>query len=80
MQVKKIVLYGSYASGCAHDESDIDIAVIVDNIEGDYLEQSSRLFKLVRDIDVRIEPVLLNEASDKSGFIESIMKYGKEIN
>ncbi len=79
MQVKRIILYGSYASGCAHDESDIDIAVIVDSIEGDYLEQSSRLFELVRDIDVRIEPVLLNEASDKSGFIESIMKYGKEI-
>ena len=80
MRVKKILLYGSYARGCEHDNSDIDVAVIVDNLEGDYLELSSKLFELVSKIDVRIEPVLLNEASDKSGFIESIMKYGKEIN
>ena len=80
MRVKKILLYGSYALGCEHDNSDIDVAVIVDNLEGDYLELSSKLFELVGKIDVRIEPVLLNEASDKSGFIESIMKYGKEIN
>ncbi len=79
MQVKKIVLYGSYARETEHAGSDIDVAVIVDRIDGDYLELSARLFKLVRDVDVRIEPVLLNENSDKSGFIESIMKYGKEI-
>ena len=80
MEVKKIVLYGSYARETEHADSDIDVAVIVDRIDGDYLELSARLFELVRDVDVRIEPVLLNENSDKSGFIESIMKYGKEIN
>lgn len=80
LEVKKIVLYGSYARETEKAGSDIDIAVIVDRIDGDWLETSSRLFELVRDIDVRIEPVLLNENSDKSGFIESIMKYGKEIN
>lgn len=77
--VKRIVLYGSYARGCEKNNSDIDVAIIVDRIEGDYLELSARLFELVGKIDLRIEPVLLNENSDKSGFIESIMKYGKEI-
>jgi hypothetical protein len=52
---------------------------IVDRIDGDYLELSARLYELVGSIDIRIEPVLLNENSDKSGFIESIMKYGQEI-
>ena len=80
MRVKRILLYGSYARGCEHASSDIDVAVIVDNLEGNYLDLSSKLFELVDKIDVRIEPVLLNEATDKSGFIESIMKYGKEIN
>ncbi|HPJ40672.1 MAG TPA: nucleotidyltransferase domain-containing protein [Spirochaetota bacterium] len=79
MQVKKIILYGSYARESEHAGSDIDIAVIVDRIDGDYLELSTRLFELVRDVDIRIEPILLNENLDKSGFIESIMKYGKEI-
>ncbi len=80
MEVKKIVLYGSHARETEHADSDIDVAVIVDRIDGDYLELSARLFELVRDVDVRIEPVLLNENSDKGGFIESTMKYGKEIN
>jgi predicted nucleotidyltransferase len=79
LPVKRIVLYGSYARGCENSNSDIDVAVIVDRLDGDYLELSARLFELVGKIDVRIEPVLLNENSDKSGFIESIMKYGKEI-
>jgi len=79
MPVKKIILYGSYARESEHPGSDIDIAVIVDRIDGDYLELSAKLYEMVRDIDVRIEPVLLNENLDKSGFIESIMKYGKEI-
>ena len=79
MPVKKIILYGSYARESEHPGSDIDIAVIVDRIDGDYLELSVKLYEMVRDIDVRIEPVLLNENLDKSGFIESIMKYGREI-
>jgi len=79
LPVKRIVLYGSYARGCENSNSDIDVAVIVDRLDGDYLELSAWLFELVGKIDVRIEPVLLNENFDKSGFIESIMKYGKEI-
>lgn len=79
MPVKRIVLYGSYAKNSENSSSDIDIAVIVDKFNGDYLELSAKLFELVQKVDVRIEPILLNENSDASGFIESILKYGKEI-
>ena len=79
MPVKRIVLYGSYAKNSENSSSDIDIAVIVDKFNGDYLELSAKLFELVQKVDVRIEHILLNENSDTSGFIESILKYGKEI-
>lgn len=79
ISVKKIVLYGSYAKNSETTTSDIDIAVIVDSINGDYLDLSAQLFELADKVDVRIEPILLNENSDTSGFIESISKYGKEI-
>jgi predicted nucleotidyltransferase len=77
MQVKMIILYGSYARGTERMTSDIDIAVVVDKIAGNYLEQSAQLFQLIRGIDSRIEPVLLNPNEDKSGFLSSILKYGE---
>ncbi len=79
MPVKMIILYGSYARGSENVSSDIDVAVVVDNIENDYLEQSARLFHLVRGIDTRIEPVLLSSNEDRSGFLSSILKYGEII-
>lgn len=72
----KIVLFGSFAKGTSNDNSDIDIAVIVNTIEGDFLELSKKLNKLTRDIDNRIEPVLLQLGDDRSGFLSTILKTG----
>lgn len=72
----KIILFGSYAKGNNRDDSDIDIAVVVNDIQGDFLELSANLFGIVRSIDARIEPVLVDGRNDKSGFLEGITKYG----
>ena len=64
-----IVIYGSYLKGTADENSDIDIAVVVDDIEGDYLKISAELFNLVRGINKKIEPILLSTKKDKSGFV-----------
>ena len=78
MRIKKIVLYGSHAKGCAGEESDIDVAVIVASLDGDFLDIESRLFKLRRAVDVRIEPMLFVE-DETDDFLESIIKYGNTI-
>jgi len=78
-QVKKIILYGSYAKGSASKHSDIDVAVVLDGNEEDLLTSEAKLYKLRRDIDVRIEPVLLDDKNDKSGFLEEITKTGEII-
>jgi len=39
----------------------------------------AKLFRLRREIDMRIEPVLLEESNDKSGFLEGILKTGEVI-
>jgi predicted nucleotidyltransferase len=49
MEIKKVILYGSYAYGNPKPAS---------------------------DIDDRIEPILLNEKNDKSGFLEELQKSG----
>ncbi len=79
MPVKKVVLYGSHATGTARKDSDIDIAVVVDKLDGDFLAWHARLFKLRRAIDLRIEPVLVEENLDKSGFLAEILATGHVV-
>jgi len=57
-----------------NDDSAIDVAVIVDELNIDILEAQALLYKLRRDLDLRIEPVLLLENKDRSGFLEEVLK------
>ena len=77
--VKKIILYGSHSREHAREDSDIDVAVVLDSIEEDYLSIGALLFKLSRDIDLRIEPVLLEQGDDVSGFLDEIIKTGELV-
>lgn len=76
VKANKVILYGSYSKGTQNQDSDIDIAVIVKEVEGDYLDNEAMLYKLRRIIDDRIEPILLEEVSDDSGFLEEVLKHG----
>jgi len=75
----KVILFGSYAKGLQHADSDIDVAVVVKQIEGDYFTYTPLLWKLRREIDDRIEPILFETNKDKSGFLETIVNEGIEI-
>lgn len=73
------IVFGSYAKGTARTHSDIDIAVVVNHIEGDYFDTIKQLFRLVEDVHVLIEPVLIGRDEYRGGFLEEIMKTGKVI-
>ena len=81
MVVNKIILYGSYARGDFRKDSDIDVAVVVprSSISDDILKDMAKLFKLRRSISNDIEPVLLIDEDDPSGFLESISQYGEVV-
>lgn len=79
MKPKEIILYGSYAKGTAREDSDIDIAVIVSKLISDYLDSAIMLYRLREDVDDRIQPILLEEASEKSGFLEDVRRTGFTI-
>lgn len=74
--VKDVILYGSYGKGNPREDSDIDIAVVVDNIEGDYFDHVPLLWKLKRQVSNLIEPVLICGENEKSGFLENIRQTG----
>lgn len=76
LPIKYVVLFGSYAYGSPRLDSDIDVAVVVNRVSNDFLKWKTRLFKLSRDIDAKIEPVLIERRNDKSGFLSEIMKKG----
>lgn len=61
LPLKAVYLYGSYSKGNYTEESDIDIAVVVDKLSNDFFEDTPLLWKLRRKISLLIEPVLLTE-------------------
>ena len=70
-----VYLYGSYSKGTAHQESDIDVAVIVPQLEGDWLKLSTRLWVIAPKIDLHIEPVLM-EKNEPSPLYDDVMRTG----
>lgn len=53
--IESAMLFGSYAKGTFHDDSDIDIAIVIRHVN-DIIETQVELMKLRRNIDLRIEP------------------------
>lgn len=51
-----IYLFGSHVKGVAHSWSDIDIAVVSDQLDKDYDKNRWRLWQLRMGVDTRIEP------------------------
>lgn len=72
----KVVLFGSYAKGNPKEDSDIDVAIIVNSISKDYFSYAPLLWKLRREIDDRIEPILIEKDHDESGFLSEILNTG----
>ena len=78
-----IILFGSYVNGNPHEWSDIDIAVLVNDIKDeDWYDTRILLWGIKGDfIDafIDIEPHLLNPNHDPSGFVEHVIKTGEVV-
>ena len=79
MDFDELILYGSYAKGTARDDSDVDVAIVVKALPVQYYPTRPLLWKIRREVDDRIEPVLIEKAHDESGFLSEIMKNGIAI-
>ena len=61
LPLKALYLYGSYSKGNYREDSDIDIAVVVEHLDDNYFGDTPLLWKLRRKISNLIAPVLLIE-------------------
>ncbi len=77
---KQVFLFGSYAKGTNHEESDIDIAVILKEFENP-MDVQLELMRLRRKIDSRIEPHPFREKDFNmtNPIVYEILKHGQRI-
>ena len=80
--VVAIILFGSYAKGTEHEDSDIDIAVVTDDIKTDKFDEEVKLTLLRRKIDSRIEPHIIkveDYENDETPFIVEVKNTGIKV-
>lgn len=75
LPLKALYLYGSYSKGNQTEDSDIDIAVVVERMSDNYFDDTPLLWKLKRKVSNLIEPVLLTEDFDNPLYID-VLKSG----
>lgn len=85
-RLAKVILYGSYARGDAHEESDVDFLVVLKDNE---IKPLSEIFKmsevvhpiiLQHNVDISFQPYSLAKfINEKSAFLHWVRKEGKEI-
>ena len=78
--IKNAYLYGSYIKGNFNENSDIDIAVVLDSLT-DTTEEMFKLMKHRRQFDLRLEPhpFLFKDFNRNNPFADEILKSGIKI-
>ena len=81
IKIKQAYLYGSYAKNKEHEFSDIDVAIVSNQFKGNRFDDMKKIYKHIKNFDVRIEPMPLNDKDFNEGnpFIDEIKKTGIKI-
>lgn len=72
----KMYLFGSYSKDNQTEDSDIDIAVVVNSFSGDFFEEVPILWKIRRKVSTLIEPILLSAEEENSPIYKEVLKNG----
>lgn len=78
---RKVYLFGSYAKRRFHADSDIDLAIVSDDLKGRVIDDMVLLMKLRNNVDLRIEPhPFLSKEFDKTNpFVREIIETGIRV-
>lgn len=82
VHVQKIILYGSWSTGKAHNDSDIDLVVISDSFKGkDYWERIDLLSQAIYTIFAPIEAIAMTteEWDSKTASVCEFAKDGEVL-
>jgi predicted nucleotidyltransferase len=81
VRISQAVLFGSYAKGTNHEYSDIDIAVVSDDFEGNSFYDSRKLSHAMQrtSIDIETHPYRPEDFTTDNPFVREILEYGVRI-
>lgn len=73
-------MFGSFAKGTNHADSDIDIAIVVQNVS-DIIDTQIDMMKLRRKVDLRIEPhpFIIADFNIENPVVNEILNSGIQI-
>ena len=82
VNLRKVIMFGSFAKGTQHEGSDIDVALVADNFSGvGFLDRQYFSGIGIKKPYIRIEPITYptDYFVESDPFIEEIKKTGIEI-
>ncbi len=79
-QIENAILFGSFAKGTNHSDSDIDIAIVFNSVD-DIIDLQIQLLQLRTDEDLLIEPHPFKASDFQSSnpIVAEIKRYGIDI-
>ncbi len=79
-KVEKIILFGSYAKGTFHKDSDLDLAIVFKTVD-DIIERQIELMIMRTDDELIIEPhpFRLSDFEESNPVVHEILKNGIEL-
>lgn len=79
-QISSVVLFGSFAKGTQHSDSDIDLAIVFESVD-DIIDMQIELLKLRTDDDLLIEPhpFQMADFTSSNPVVSEILKNGIEL-
>lgn len=81
-EVEAIILFGSYAKGTEHEDSDIDIAIVIDAFKDNIIDEEVEFMKMRKGIDYRIEPHIIRINDYKNvttPFVQEVIETGIKV-
>ena len=79
-EIEAVYLFGSYAKGTNHEDSDIDVAIILKS-DANTFQLMVDMMMLTQTVDLRIEPHPIKKEDFESGnpFVDEIKSTGLKV-
>lgn len=79
-KIQEVYLFGSYAKGTNHEDSDIDVAIII-NSDSNTFDLLVELMMYTQNIDLRIEPhpIKAEDFEEGNPFVQEILDTGLKV-